>query len=428
MQFDCSREENDSKELRQEESMNILLINHYAGSIKHGMEYRPFYLAREWTHLGHQVTIVAASFSHVRTLVPQLQGDRTEELVDGVAYDWLRTPWYNGNGIKRGINIIAFVLQLCRFANYWVKEIKPDLVIASSTYPLDNVPGKWIAKRADAKLIYEVHDLWPLSLIELGGMSPRNPFVRLMQIAEDYAYQHADYVVSLLPNALPHMQAHGLSPEKFVYIPNGIDTTDWFEKNTPLPFEHQLAILSARREARLLIGYAGAHGLANALDTIIDAAHLVRNEPVSFILVGQGPEKVRLEKRCIKEGLRNVVFLPSVARAVVPSFLEAMDVLYIGLKSEPLFRYGVSPNKLIDYMMAGKPILYAIAAGNDPVMEAGCGFSIIPENPEAFAQAVCQILATSKKELDAMGTRGNEYCRKHHDYSNLAQRFLSSIA
>lgn len=408
--------------------MKILLINHYAGSLRHGMEYRPFYLAREWMRLGHEVTIVAASFSHVRTVSPQLKGALTQEIVDGVTYHWLKTPAYQGNGFKRGLNILAFVLQLFRFAGFWVKTIKPDLVISSSTHPLDNLPGKWIAHRAGAKLIYEVHDLWPLSLIELGGMSSRHPFIQLLQWSEKYAYRNANYVVSLLPKALPHMQAHGLSQEKFVYIPNGVDITEWREKNFPLPVEHQQKLGIARSDAKLLIGYAGAHGLANALDTIIDAARLLRDQPVSFVLVGHGPEKARLEYRCVQEGLRNVLFLSSVAKESVPSFLAAMDVLYIGLKSEPLFRFGVSPNKLIDYMMAAKPILYAIAAGNDPVSEAKCGLSIPPENPNALVQAVRQMLAISETELDAMGMRGHDYCAQHHDYHDLARKFLSSIA
>jgi glycosyltransferase involved in cell wall biosynthesis len=408
--------------------MNILLINHYAGSLRHGMEYRPFYLGREWMRMGHQVTIVAATASHVRTVAPGVQGALTRETVDGLVYHWLKTPSYQGNGIKRVMNILTFVAQLYRFADYWVHEVKPDLVISSSTHPLDNLPGHWIARRAGAKLIYEVHDLWPLSLIELGGMSTHHPFVKLIQWAENYAYRNADYVVSLLPKARSHMEKHGLSWEKFVYIPNGIDVTEWEEQNLPMPVEHQRVLESARCDAKLLIGYAGAHGLANALDTIIDAAHLLENEPVCFVLVGQGPEKARLESRCAKEGINNVLFLPPVAKATMPSLLAAMDVVYIGLKSEPLFRFGVSPNKLIDYMMAGKPVLCAIAAGNDPVAEAGCGISILPENPEAVVQAVKKLLDLSPGSLRQMGTRGRKYCLLQHDFRNLAPRFLNAVS
>lgn len=407
--------------------MNILLINHYAGSTSHGMEYRPYYLAREWVRMGHHVTIVASSISHVRTVSPVMRGWIKREILDGIVYNWLKTPDYYGNGIKRGINILIFVAQLYRFGIQRAIHIEPDLVITSSTHPLDNLPGRWIAQRTGAKLIYEVHDLWPLSLIELGGMSPGHPFIQLLQWAEDYAYRKADYVVSLLPKALPHMQAHGLLKEKFIHISNGIDVEEWKNQNASLSAVHQQKLTEARSKAKLLIGYAGAHGLANALDTVLDTASLLRDQPICFVLVGQGPEKTRLEERCDREGLQNVLFLPPVGKDAVPCLLGAMDALYIGLKSQPLFRFGVSPNKLIDYMMAGKPIIYAIASGNDPVMEAGCGFSIPPEDPSALDQAVRQLLVISKNELDMMGERGKKYCLQQHNYRNLASKFISSV-
>lgn len=408
--------------------MNILLINQYAGSVHHGMEYRPFYLAREWTRMGHKVTIVASSVSHVRTVAPTAHGALTQEILDGIAYNWLSTPTYQHNGVKRALNILAFVLQLFRFSAHWIKELKPDLVITSSTHPLDNFPGNWIARRAGAKLIYEVHDLWPLSLIELGGMSPKHPFVQLLQWGENYAYNNVDYVVSLLPNALEYMRAHGLASEKFVHVPNGIDTTEWSEQKTPLSVEHQQTIEEARNNFKLLICYAGAHGVANALDTVLEAAHLLHDKAVCFLLVGNGPEKARLISRCSQERIKNVLFLPSVQKASIPSLFAAVDVLYIGLKREPLFRFGVSPNKLIDYMMAGKPILYAVGSGNNPVLDADCGLSVPPENPEALAQAVDRMLTTPLSKLAEMGNRGQVYCLKNHDYRKLASKFLNSIA
>lgn len=406
--------------------MNILLINHYAGSTSHGMEYRPYYLAREWVRMGHQVTIVASSVSHVRTSSPHMKGWISEEMMDGIRYCWLKTPQYHGNGFKRGFNILAFVFQLYYFTARWV-DLNPDVVIASSTHPLDNLPGKWIAKRAGAKLIYEVHDLWPLSLIELGNMSPRHPFVQLIQWAENFAYRNADIVVSLLPLAFEHMHAHGLPLGRFVYIPNGIDVDEWEHLKTPLPSEQQNIIETARRKFKFLVGYAGAHGVANALDTVLDAAELLKTESIGFILVGQGPEKKWLEERCRRENIDNVFFLSTIEKYAVPSFLSLMDALYIGLKNEPLFRFGVSPNKLLDYMMSAKPIIYAINSGNDPVLEAGCGVKIPSQDCRSLAQAIQALSRRSKSELQTMGLLGRDYCLKHHDYRQLARNFLTGM-
>ena len=139
--------------------MNILLINHYAGSLVHGMEYRPYYLAREWVRLGHSVTIAAASVSHVRTVSPSIQGFMTREILDGISYLWLKTPAYDGNGFLRAINIFSFVGQLLLHSNKIAKTVQPGVVIASSTYPLDIVAACAIARRSGARVIFEVHDL-----------------------------------------------------------------------------------------------------------------------------------------------------------------------------------------------------------------------------------------------------------------------------
>ncbi|MBU4400137.1 MAG: glycosyltransferase, partial [Planctomycetes bacterium] len=172
--------------------MNILLINHYAGSTRYGMEYRPFYMAKEWVKLGHQVTIVGGSYSHVRTQQPEIVGNVTEENVEGIRYVWLKTPKYFGNGTRRALNMFCFVFRLWWHRKRIVGGFPPAAVIASSTYPLDIYPAYRIAEKFKSRLLFEVHDLWPLTPVQVGGMSPRNPFVMLMQRAENFAYRKSD--------------------------------------------------------------------------------------------------------------------------------------------------------------------------------------------------------------------------------------------
>jgi glycosyltransferase involved in cell wall biosynthesis len=354
--------------------MNILLINHYAGSPRYGMEYRSYYLAREWVKQGHKITIVAASFSHVRSQQPKVNGSFDREMIEGIQYLWLKTPAYHGNGIHRVFNIITFVFRLYQYRKRLIREGRPDIVITSSTYPLDIFPAYRIARSVKARLVFEVHDLWPLSLIELGGMSPRHPFIILMQWAENYAYRQADVVVSMLPKAASYMIEHGMSPDKLRYVPNGIDVTEWQESTACIPVEHEQVLTNLRRAGKFLVGYTGAHGLANELDSLINAASRIDGQQVMFLLIGQGPEKKSLQEKVIGERLSNVVFLPPVSKASIPTLLGMMDVLYIGFaKKESLYQFGVSPNKLMDYVMAAKPVIFAIDAGNDLVAESGCG-------------------------------------------------------
>lgn len=406
--------------------MNILLINHYAGGAKHGMEFRPYFMAKRWVEMGHQVTIAASSFSHLRTKNPSLDGKKfLEEDVDGIRYFWIYGNSYEGNGMGRIRNMLSFLNGLYTHSSQITATGRPDVVIASSTYPLDIYPAHKLAKKHGSMLIYEVHDLWPLSPIELGGMSPSHPYIRVMQKAENDCCQYSDYIVSLLPCSKEHFIEHGMAPEKFVCIPNGIVKADW-----EVPF-HEPAVYSEklgayRADGWFLIGYTGAHGIANALDSFVEAGELLRGKKIKLIAVGQGPERDRLMKKVQELHVEeNVEFLPAVKRDEVPELLSQFDALYVGLQRQPLFRFGVSPNKLMDYMMAGKPVIFAIDAGNDMVAEAGCGVSIPPEDSAAIAKAAEQLAALPQEKLQEMGEKGHRFILENYEYDVLAQKFIN---
>ena len=403
--------------------MNILLLNHYAGSPALGMEFRPYYLAREWVRAGHRVMIVAADRSHVRARQPAA-GD---ELIDGIAYRWLATPAYRGNGRGRVWNIWRFLAQVWGQAAELVREFKPDAVIASSTYPMDIWVARRIARLAGATLVYEVHDLWPLSPIELSGMSPRHPFIRLCQAAENTAYRDADVVVSMLPKVADHMQQHGLDLRKLHIVPNGISPDEWQADGAPLAAEFQTQLDALKAPGRTLVGYAGSHGLPNALDVLLDAAALVRHEPFVFVLVGDGHEKARLAQRVASEGLHHVHLFAPIPKAQIPALLAQFDIAYIGWQRVPIYRFGIAPNKLMDYLMAGRAVLHSVEAGNDPVAEARCGITVAPESPGAVAQGLRQLAARTPAERRAMGERGRAFVLANHTYPVLAQRFIEAL-
>ena len=405
--------------------MNIIYINHYAGSAQHGMEFRPYEMAKHWVKKGNRVTIVASSFSHLRTKNPDLAGKKfSEQDIDGIRYFWIAGNKYHGNNVGRIRNMLSFLHGLRKYAPQIAAKGKPDAVIASSTYPLDIYPARRLAEKYGAMLIYEVHDLWPLSPIELGGMSPKHPYIRVMQKAENDCYRYSDYVVSLLPFAKEHMIKHGMKPEKFIYIPNGIDKTEWEKPfhNPPVYFDK---LMQYHNEGYFLIGYTGAHGIANALDSYVEAGEKLRGNKIKLISVGPGPERERLIQKAHSRKLDGIVeFLSPVRRGQVPELLSQFDALYIGLQRQPLFQFGVSPNKLMDYMMAGKPVIFAIDAPNDLVAEAQCGISITPEDSGAIASAVEALAQMSPEERKAMGARGKAYILLHNEYCVLADKFL----
>jgi glycosyltransferase involved in cell wall biosynthesis len=410
--------------------VNLLLINHYAGAPELGMEFRPYHLAREWVCAGHRVSIVAAGYSHVRARQPDMSAGAHDSLIDGITYRWLPAPRYTGNGAGRALNVACFLAQVWREGPRLLRDFAPDAVIASSTYPMDI----WVARRIArlgaprrVKLVYEIHDLWPLSPIELSGLSPRHPFARLCQRAENDAYRDADVVISMLPKVHEHVAAHGLDLRRLTIVPNGIAPDDRQQPASPLRTDVRAAIDGTRQRGQLVGGYAGSMGLPNALDTLLDAATLLRDEPVGIVMVGDGHERERLALRVRQETIANVTLLPPIPKSQIPSFLAAIDIAYIGWQRQPIYRFGIAPNKLMDYMMAGCAVLHSVEAGNDPVAESGCGLTVAPESPQAVAEGLRTMAALGAEQRRAMGERGRAHVLSHHTYPVLAQRFLDAI-
>lgn len=405
--------------------MKILLINHYAGSPVMGMEYRPYYMAREWIKAGHEVTIVAASFSHVRTKQPQINKKFQEEIIDGITYLWVKTPSYHGNGLKRILNMFLFYRKVKKHARKLAQKYEPNAVIASSTYPMDNYAAAKITQFANAKHFYEVHDLWPLSPMELGGYKASHPYIKYLQKAEDFAYKQVNGVISMLPKTQDYMRNRGLELQKWHYIPNGINIEEWntLEK---IPDALFLQLQSIKIQYKFLVGYTGSHGISNALENLISAINIINDEQIAFVLIGKGPEKEKLKE--MASACSNVYFFEPVTKNQIPHLLSQFDCLFIGWKRQPLYRFGVSPNKLFDYMMAGKPVIQAIDAGNDPVKESGCGISIEPENPPLLAEAIIKIKNMAIEKRQEMGKAGKKHVLLNHEYSVLADNFIRILS
>jgi glycosyltransferase involved in cell wall biosynthesis len=407
--------------------MRILIINHYAGSPGHGMDFRPYYFAREWVKNGHAVKIVAASYSHLRYRQPQSADDNFKEIIDGIEYDWLKTPAYHGNGARRVINIFVFLYRLLKYQHQITTQFKPDAVIAASTYPFDNITAHSIARRHQAKHIFEVHDLWPLSLIELGGMSKWHPFVLLVGWAERYAYKKTDIVLCTLPKAEPHMRTRGLAAYKFRWIPNGIDVAPDLHAPPSLPNMHR-TLLTELKKNTTIIGYAGGHAVSNALETLVRSAVYIPDLPVSIVLAGDGAEKEKLQQLTVDLALQNVFFLPPVPKECVQQLLSFMDVMYIGWQRKAIYRYGVSSTKLMDYMLSSKPVIHSNDVANDIVAESGCGISIPPEDPIALGEAIRTMTSITPESRNAMGMKGKAYVILNHNNKDIAQKVLDCCA
>ena len=181
--------------------------------------------------------------------------------------------------------------------------------------------------------------------------------------------------------------------------------------------------MERRKTNKFIIGYFGGHAMSNALDTLIETAkELEGNNSVIFVLVGDGVEKNRLQKKA--EGLDNVLFLPPVPKKSIPALLKQFDCVYIGAKNSTLYRFGTSMNKVYDAMMGGKPILYAVNAPNNYIVQYQCGISVEPESEDALKAGIEKMIHMNPEEREKMGINGRKAVMHYFEYGVLAQKFL----
>lgn len=405
--------------------MKILLFSQMAGSVKHGMVFRNYALAKAWVSQGHEVTIVASSFSHSRTTQPETGGRVSEELIDGIRYIWVAGNKYKQAGtFGRVISMGLYTLQTYLMSLPLDKCY--DVVIASSPTPFSIYPAAKYAKKFNAKLVYDIRDLWPLTLKEVGSVTGRHPFIKLMQRAEDYACKQADLVLAVPRNCENYLKQHGLADGRFLHIGNGA-VEDSSVDNPSLPSNHlQLFDALAKKDA-FIVGYAGAIGQANALHTLVDTLSIVPKN-THVVLMGHGAliDEIRLKAKELNVEDR-LHFLPSVSRDMVVSFLDKVHIAYAGTKKKRLYEYGASLTKLNDYMLSAKPILYAVGDPGNPIELSGCGINCEAENQQQIAEGLKTLRRMPADELENMGKKGRNWCLENQMVSAQAKLILEVL-
>lgn len=400
---------------------NIWILNHYASTPFQGGITRHYDFAKELVNRGYYVTIFTSSYNHyLKSDVLSKKEIKKEEDVNGVRYVWVKTyPWYCNNGIKRILNMFSFLISMLTV--YKLYE-KPSVVIGSSIHLFSPVVAYLIARRTNAKYLCEIRDLWPQTLIDMGAISKNHPLAVFFRLIEKFIYKKASKIIVLLPGAYEYIKKYKVDYRKIAYIPNGVNIS-WFDKcKVGINIDKDIDQILSNYFCCL---YTGAHGIPNCLNTIVEAASIVKQkgyDDIKFIFIGEGSEKEYLIEYCKKNKINNSEFFSSTDKDIIPAILTKAQVCLLPTRDISLYKYGISPNKLFDYMAAGKPVVFSGNVYNDIIKESNSGISIEPENSEAFADAIIRLYNISESERIQMGLNGRKYIEQYHNIDILVNK------
>ena len=390
--------------------MNIWIFNHHALTPDMSGGTRHYDFAKELIKRGHSVTIIASSFHYSKYQEMKEYGEKEYliEKIDGIDFIWIKTPAYFGNGVIRVKNMISYTYKVLKYIPK-LNLAKPNIIVGSSVHLF----AVWCAYKLSCKyktpFIMEVRDLWPQTLIDM-GISKWHPFIMLLGWLEKFLYKKADKIISNLPYAYEYI-GKLVEKEKFIWISNGVDLSN-------------IKYTSKEKSNKFIISYTGAIGVANNLQILLEVAKKLKdNENLYFRIVGEGAEKEKLKTFVKENNLSNVSIENSVPKNEVTNILQNSDILFLSLKDSPLYRFGISLNKLFDYMASGRVVIFAGNSKNNPIKDANAGYSIAPDDVEVLQKTILEIYNLSQEKRNKIGQKIRKYAEQNYSIEILVDKF-----
>jgi glycosyltransferase involved in cell wall biosynthesis len=404
--------------------MHILVVHQYflgkddAG----GSRWNQF--SKYWSQAGHKITVVAGTVHYATgKKLPQYKGNfifteyDSERIVVKRCYV---SESYNKSRFGRALGYASFALS-STIAGFLVE--KPDILICTSPPLSVGLTGAILSKFRRIPLVFEVRDLWPEGPVDLGAISNKW-IIKSLYWLQRLSYGSAKWINVLTPAFEKFLiNVNGVSAGKISVISNGadLDIIKPGERNNWVREKHALG-------NKFIVTYVGAHGAANALTQLVNAAKILKDKDpeVQLMLVGAGMQKPRLVKEAKESGLTNITFVDPVPKAQIGDYINASDLCTAVLKKIEQFKY-VYPNKLFDYMSAAKPVVIGVDGVARQLVEEACaGVFVEPENPQLFVEGVLKLKADSSL-AHQMGQNGLMYVHKHFDREKLAERYLDIL-
>jgi colanic acid biosynthesis glycosyl transferase WcaI len=405
--------------------IRILYLSQYFPPEMGAPAARVHELSREWAALGHEVTVLTGFPNHPTGVIPpEYRGQfiRRERL-DGI--NVVRTPIYaaaNQGLIKRGLNYTSYAASAALLGPFLTD--RPDVVIATSPQMLTAVAGLAISALKRVPFVFEVRDLWPRSIVEVGALSAHHPAIRLLEQLEMFLYSKADRIVTVTDAFIDELGDRGVPRAKMRVVKNGVDL-DLFR---PSPRENEVRRELGFSSDDFICLYVGTHGMAHGLETILHAAEQLREHPdVRFVLVGEGAEKVGLKETARSMKLDSVTFVDKQARSRVALYLAASDLSLVLLRKRPLFKT-VLPSKIFEIMGSARPMVLTVdGEARQLVEEARSGVFVPPEDPVALSEAILR-LKKSPSLCAEMGSSGRAFVEARFSRKSLARQYLAVLA
>jgi glycosyltransferase involved in cell wall biosynthesis len=400
--------------------MHIALVTHYFPPEVNAPAQRAYDHALAWIAAGHKVTIITAAPSHPygRTY-PGYRNETHEEQVEGIRVLRLRT-WHGPNAgrFRRVANYLSFMMAAAGCG----RRLGPvDLVISTSPHFFSGLAGYGLSRARKAPWVLEIRDIWPDSIVAVGAAKPSPLLTAIARLAR-WAYHKSDRIVSVSPGFSEHFSNYGVPPAKVTLAANGVEVKPLAARTDPAAVP-ELAALAGR----FIVAYMGTFGMAHGLQTVLDAAELLKDDPrIGFLLAGSGAERDLLFARQAERGLTNVVLLDQQPRARVAELWSAADASIVHLKDKPVFET-VIPTKLLEGMAMAKPILLGVRGQAQAIVEAAdAGVTFPPENAPALADAIVS-MAQDPAGSRRLGENGRRYVLANFDRQRMAETYLEAL-
>lgn len=397
--------------------MHVAYIHQHFSTRRGATGTRSYEMALRLLRRGHRVTMICGAYE-AGDQIADKQRRVVEEDIDGIRVLRVAEPYGNRMGFTR--RVLAFG-RFARTATQLVRGLDADLVFATSTPLTVGIPGMNGARRLHVPFVFEVRDLWPELAIALGVV--RSPWLKwYTRRLERNIYSAAQRIIALAPGIKDGICRTGYSPDRVTIIPNASDL-DLFRPASDKTLDERFG---GPDEFRLV--FTGAHGLANGLDAVLDAALELKRRGVKgirLVFIGEGNQRARLIARCKSDGTDALItWLSAIPKTELAAVLPRMHVGMMVLKNVPSFYYGTSPNKFFDYIAAGLPVVNNYPGWlADLIHEHDCGVVVPPNDAAAFADAIIR-LRDAQYDLPGMGRRGRQLAERSFSRELLGEQFV----